>query len=135
MQNLVRTDLLPAAVISRRMEIGALDAPSGVLLVASERRHCCSAHGAPLRLFQDVASHYGEEERIHLHAGALANDLANALTIALGSPLASALAIAFALVLVGDGLAFWIKHRRKQMILYNNTPTITRQRIKSITRV
>ncbi len=109
------------------MEIGALDAPSGVLLVASERRHCCSAHGAPLRLFQDVASHYGEEERIHLHAGALANDLANALTIALGSPLASALAraiarhsvpaIAFALALLGDGPTFCIAHPRKQIIL------------------
>ena len=80
-------------------------------------------------MFQDVASRYGEEERMHLHAGALANDLANALTIALGSPLASALAraiarhsvpaIAFALALVGDGPAFWIAHRRKQMILYS----------------
>ena len=82
-------------------------------------------------MFQDVASRYGEEERMHLHAGALRNDLGNALTIAIGSPLASALAravarhsvpaitLALALALVGDGPAFRIGHRRKQMIIYS----------------
>jgi hypothetical protein len=82
-------------------------------------------------MLRELCPHYEEEERMHLRAGALANDLANALAIALGSPLASALAraiarhsvpaitLALALALVGDGPAFRIVHRRKQMILYS----------------
>jgi hypothetical protein len=124
MQNLVRTDLLPAAVIARRMEKGAPDAPSGVLFVANERKHCCSAHGAPPRMLRELRPHY-------VYASDLASDLANALAIALSSPLASALARAIArhsvpaitralaLALVGDGPAFRIGHRRKQMIIYS----------------
>ena len=71
--------LLQAAVIPRRMEKAAMDAPRGVLLVANERRHCCGAHGAPHRLWRVVCIHYAIEERMHLRASALASALAIAL--------------------------------------------------------
>jgi hypothetical protein len=127
---------LQAAIIPRRMEKAAKDAPRGVPLVANERRHCCGAHGAPHRLWRVACIHYDLGERMRLRASALASTLAIALAtyirwqrgVCALFATASSLALALAIALVGQPQAnseerHWHMHTMSYYPLETEFPT------------